>query len=137
VSNSEVLESACGVLITAAGERQIGAHNAARVRASLVLEAVSNSVTPAAEAILSARDITVIPALLGAAPRTLAWFSEWQQGLRCAAPEQAVTEFFIRNRLTEIFRRCQVLAADKRVSLPEACRLLALEKLSERWRLTA
>ncbi|MBZ5511293.1 MAG: hypothetical protein LAN70_08980 [Acidobacteriia bacterium] len=136
VRNSEVLESACDVLVAAAAERQVNCQNASRIRASLLLETMPNAITPAAASILASRGISVIPALLGAAPRMLAWFAEWQHGLHHAAPEQAATESLIHHRLTEIFHRAQSFAASRNSSLPDACRLLALEKLAAKLRLT-
>lgn len=136
VRNSEVLESACDVLVAAAAERQVNCQNASRIRASLLLETIPNAITPAAAPILASRGITIIPALLGAAPRMLAWFAEWQHGLHYAAPEQTATESLIRHKLTEVFHRAQSAAASHKLSLPDACRLLALEKLAAKLRLT-
>ena len=136
VRNSEVLESACDVLVAAAAERQVNCHNASRIRASLLLETMPNAITPAAAPMLASRGITIIPALLGAAPRMLAWFAEWQHGLHYAAPEQAATESLIRHKLTEIFQHAQSSAATRKLSFPDACRLLALEKLAAKLRLT-
>ncbi len=137
VRNSEVLESACDVLVTAAAERQVNCRSASRIRASLLLEAVSNAITPAAASILSSRGITIIPALLGAAPRTLAWFAEWQHGVVYSAPEQDPTELFISHKLAEIFHRAQSSAASNQLPLPDVCRLLALEKFAAILRLTS
>lgn len=136
VRNSEVLESACDVLVAAAAERQVNCQNAARIRASLLLETMPNAITPAAAPMLASRGITIIPALLGAAPRMLAWFAEWQNALHYAAPEQAATESLIRHKLIEIFQRAQSSAATHKLSFPDACRLLALEKLAAKLRLT-
>jgi glutamate dehydrogenase/leucine dehydrogenase len=135
VRNSDVLESACDLLITAATERQLNVQNAARVRAPLILEAVHGAVTPAAGRILSLRGMTVIPDLLGAASRTLAWFAEWQHALHCSVPEQAEIESAIRRQLGASWRRVRSLALAREADLAEACRLLALEKLGANLRL--
>ncbi len=136
VRNSEVLESACDVLVAAAAERQVNCQNASRIRASLLLESIPNAITPAAASMLASRGISIISALLGAAPRMLAWFAEWQHGLHHAAPEQAAVESLIRHKLTEIFHRAQSSAASHKLPLADACRRLALEKLAAKLRLT-
>jgi glutamate dehydrogenase/leucine dehydrogenase len=136
VRNSEVLESDCDVLIAAAAERQVNSQNAARIRAPLVLEAVDNAVTPAAASILAARGVTVVPALLGSAPRLLSWFVEWQHGLTYSSPDQGSAESLIRRSLTDVFQRVRSTAASRKVSLPDAARLLALEKFAAILRLT-
>ena len=136
VRNSDVLESACDLLITAAAERQLNAQNASRVRAPLILEAVHNAVTPAARRILTSRGTTVIPDLLGAAPRTLAWFAEWQHAIHCSVPEQADIESAIRRKLGAVFQRARSAALTHDTDLAEACLLLALEELGSSLRLT-
>ena len=136
VRNAEVIESPCDVLITAAAPRQVNAQNAARIQAPLVLEALHNAVTPAAAAILTSRGMTVVPSLLGAAPATLAWFAEWQHGLRYAAPEQGQVEATIRQQLSGTFQRAQAAAAAHKSALPDACYLLALEQIGAALRLT-
>ena len=136
VRNSEVLESACDVLVAAAAERQVNGQNASRIRSGLLLETMPNAITPAAASSLASRGVTIIPALLGAAPRMLAWFAEWQHSLHYAAPEQAATESLIRHRLTEIFHRAFSSATAHKLSLPDACCRLALERLSAELRLT-
>ena len=136
VRNSEVLESDCAVLITAAAERQVNAQNAARIQTSLVLEAVDNAITPAAASILASHDVNVIPALLGTAPRLLAWFVECQQGLHCSMPEQDATESLVRHKLAGIFRQVQSLASARKLPLPCATRRLSLEKFAAILRLT-
>jgi glutamate dehydrogenase/leucine dehydrogenase len=136
VRNVEVLESACDVLVTAAAERQVNAQNAARIRAPLVLEAIYNAVTPTAAAILESRGLTVVPALLGAAPATLAGFAEWQHAMLFSTPEQGQVESTLRRQLSCAFHRAQSAAARRQSPLRDACYVLALEQLAAVLRLT-
>ena len=136
VRNSEVLESDCDLLIAAAAERQVNAQNAARIRAPLVLEAVDNAVTPAAASILASRGVTVVPALLGSAPRLLSWFVEWQHGHTYSLPDQGSAEALIRRKLADVFQRVRSNAASRKLPLADAARLLALENYGATLRLT-
>ncbi len=136
VRNSDVLESACDLLITAAAERQINALNACRIRAPLIMEALPNAITPVAKRALTDRGIAVIPDLLGAAPVTLAWFCEWQHAAQHAILDQTQVESFIRDQIARAFHRVQHAAAAHKASLPDACRMLALERLASILRLT-
>ncbi len=136
VRNAEVLESDCDLLVVAAAERQITAQNAARIRAPLILEAVYNAVTPSAARLLQARGIVLIPGMLGAAPPMLAWVAEWQHALRYSPPEQGPLEAAMRQRLSDAIRRVLSLSAARRIPFPDACRLLAVEKLAAVLRLT-
>jgi len=82
VNNSELLELPCDVLIPAALENQITKENAARVRASLILELANGPATPEADDILFARNIPVVPDILGNAGGVIVSTFEWEQNLR-------------------------------------------------------
>jgi glutamate dehydrogenase/leucine dehydrogenase len=124
------------VLITAAAERQVNAQNAARIRASLVLEAVFNAVTPTAAAILHSRGFTVVSSLLGSAPATLAGFVEWQHAILFSTLEQSQVESTIRRQLSATFHRAQSAAVQQKSALPDACYMLALEQIAAALRLS-
>ncbi|HVA85253.1 MAG TPA: Glu/Leu/Phe/Val dehydrogenase, partial [Candidatus Saccharimonadales bacterium] len=64
VSNADILEIPCDVLIPAALENQITANHARRVNAKIVAEAANGPTTPEADAILYDRGIFLIPDIL-------------------------------------------------------------------------
>lgn len=129
-SNAEVLEADADVLLAAAAERQINTHNAARIRARLVIEAVRGAVTPAAEKILRAHGITVVPDILGTAAATVAWFVEWQHGLHFAAPTAAEIQNRIRTRLLDAWSAARKQAGRDATSLRAAAHIVALGRLA-------
>ena len=82
VSNAELLELPCDVLIPAALENQITKDNASRMQAKLVLELANGPTTPEADDILFARGITVIPDILANAGGVVVSTFEWEQNLK-------------------------------------------------------
>src|SRR5207302_6385240 len=64
VTNAELLEIECDVLIPAALEGVISEHNAGRVQARLIAEGANGPTTPAADDLLRQRGIVVIPDIL-------------------------------------------------------------------------
>ena len=58
-----VLELECDVLIPAALECQLTEENAARVTASIIVEAANGPTTPEADAIFRSRGVLVVPDL--------------------------------------------------------------------------
>ena len=64
VSNDELLETECDVLLPAALENQIHAGNADRIHAKMICEGANGPTTPAADQILHARGIPVLPDIL-------------------------------------------------------------------------
>jgi len=64
VSNEELLEQECDILILAALENQITSENADRIKAKVVVELANGPVTPEADEILNERGIVSMPDIL-------------------------------------------------------------------------
>ena len=79
ISNSELLELSCDILIPAALENQITGDNAKNVKAHLIMELANGPITPEADTILFARNIPVIPDILAnAGGVTVSYFEQVQ-----------------------------------------------------------
>src|SRR5205807_9735798 len=79
ISNEELLTLDCDVLIPAALENQVRRDNAAAVRARLVCEAANGPTTPAADDILLARGVPVLPDILANSGGVCVSYFEWVQ----------------------------------------------------------
>jgi glutamate dehydrogenase (NAD(P)+) len=79
LSNEELLEVECDILIPAATAFQINKGNAGKIKAGLVVEAANNPTTPAADEILLQRGIYVIPDILANAGGVTVSYYEWVQ----------------------------------------------------------
>src|SRR5205809_8026419 len=64
ITNEELLELDCDVLIPAALESQLTGENAGRVRAEVIIEAANGPTTPEADVIFEDRGILVVPDIL-------------------------------------------------------------------------
>jgi len=82
VTNAELLELPCDVLVPAALEGQIRADNAGRLRCKILAEGANGPTTPEADAILRERDITVIPDILCNAGGVIVSYFEWVQDIQ-------------------------------------------------------
>jgi Glutamate/Leucine/Phenylalanine/Valine dehydrogenase len=87
VSNQELLELDVDVLIPAALDRVVTERNAGRVKAGIVVEAANHPLTPAADAVLTDRGVTIVPDILAnAGGVTVSYFAAssglcgWSQG---------------------------------------------------------
>jgi len=79
VTNEELLETRCDILIPAAAGDAIHAGNVARINTRLVVEAANRPVTPAADDILAGRGIHVVPDILANAGGVTVSYYEWVQ----------------------------------------------------------
>ncbi len=79
LTNEDLLAVDCDILIPAALGNQIRSDNAAAVRAKLVVEAANAPTTPAADDILNARGVVVLPDILCNAGGVTVSYFEWVQ----------------------------------------------------------
>ena len=79
VSNHELLEIDCEVLLPAATENQITSHNANRIKCRILAEGANGPTTAAADDILESKGVFVIPDILANAGGVTCSYFEWVQ----------------------------------------------------------
>lgn len=79
ITNEELLELDCDILVPAAISNQITAENADRIQASIVVEAANGPTTLEATKILSEKDILLVPDILASAGGVTVSYFEWVQ----------------------------------------------------------
>ena len=113
---NSVLESECDILIPAALEGVIHADNAARIKAKLIIEAANGPVTAAADELLRANGVVVIPDLYANAGGVTVSYFEWVKNLshiRFGRMERRAQEATQALMLTELERLSTLLGSDK------------------------
>jgi glutamate dehydrogenase/leucine dehydrogenase len=101
VSNAELLELPCDVLIPAAIQTQLTGENAGRLRCRYVVEGANGPTTLEADAILRERGIIVVPDILANAGGVTVSYFEWIQGLQ----QFFWSEEEVNNRLIGLMQR--------------------------------
>ncbi len=82
LTNQELLELPCDVLIPAALENQITGENAGKIQAKFILELANGPITPEADEILYGRGIPVVPDILANSGGVTVSTFEWEQNLK-------------------------------------------------------
>ncbi len=82
ITNEELLELPCDVLIPAALENQITRENASAIKAKMILELANGPPTPEAEDIHIGRNIPVVPDILANSGGVTVSSFEWEQNLK-------------------------------------------------------
>jgi glutamate dehydrogenase/leucine dehydrogenase len=81
ITNEELLETECDILIPAALENQITKANADKIRAKIVVEGANGPTTPEADKILDEKGIMLVPDILANSGGVTASYYEWVQNL--------------------------------------------------------
>jgi glutamate dehydrogenase/leucine dehydrogenase len=81
ITNEEVLEAKCDILIPAALENSITKDNADGIKARVVAEGANGPTTPDADKVLCEKDVTLVPDILANAGGVTASYYEWVQNL--------------------------------------------------------
>jgi glutamate dehydrogenase (NAD(P)+) len=82
VSNEELLEIECDILIPAAIQGVITSDNADRVRPKMLVEAANGPVTPVADDILNDNGVIVVPDILANSGGVTVSYFEWVQNIQ-------------------------------------------------------
>src|SRR5699024_1007901 len=79
ITNQELLERECDILVPAAVENQITKDNAHNIKASIVVEAANGPTTMEATQILTDRGILLVPDVMASAGGVTVSYFEWVQ----------------------------------------------------------
>lgn len=135
LTEPELLELPCDILVLAGLENQITSANAARIRARVIAEAANLAMTPGADDILRENGVYVIPDLLANAASLMLSYFEWVQDLQSFFWTEDDTRARLRRVVTDTFDRVLETANRSNVDLRTAGLMLAIGHVAEATRL--
>jgi glutamate dehydrogenase (NAD(P)+) len=131
VSNAELLELPCDVLVLAATENQVTGTNAGRIAARLVAEGANGPTSLEADDILGERGIPVLPDILTNAGGVAVSYFEWVQDIQRLFWGREE----IRTRLADLMRdavsRVWPLAGEESLSLRRAALVTSIREVAD------
>jgi glutamate dehydrogenase (NAD(P)+) len=130
VSNSELLELPCDILVLAAREDQVTEENADRVHARLITEGANGPTSLEADAILRERGILVLPDVLANAGGVTVSYFEWVQDLGRLFWGRDEIRAKLEEKLGDAFDRVWGLSTSEGISLREAALVSGIREVA-------
>ena len=131
ISNAELLEIDCDILIPAALENQITARNAGNVKARLIAEAANGPTTPDADQILYQAGKSMIPDILCNAGGVTVSYFEWVQDLNRDHWSEPVVNAKLREIMVNAFGEVLDMAQSEDCDMRTAAYLLAVDRVAD------
>jgi glutamate dehydrogenase (NAD(P)+) len=130
VSNAELLELPCDILVLAALEEQLTSENAPRVECKLVAEGANGPTTFEADEILAQRGIIVLPDILTNAGGVTVSYFEWVQDIGRLFWNREEIRARLADKLNDAFDRVWELAEQQQLSLRSAALVVAIREVA-------
>jgi glutamate dehydrogenase (NAD(P)+) len=130
ITNEDLLELECDVLIPAALGEVITEANAGRVHAEVVLEAANYPVTPTGDKILGDRGITVIPDILANAGGVTGSYFEWSQNIQEFRWKEERFSAELLDRMQGAYHYTQAFADDHHATLRQAAYAIGIQRVA-------
>ena len=131
ISNKELLELDCDILVPAAIENQITAENAHNIKAGIVVEASNGPTTAEATKILTERGILLVPDVLASAGGVTVSYFEWVQNNQGYYwTEEEVREKLYKKMVTA-FDNVYTTATNRNINMRLAAYMVGVRRTAE------
>ncbi len=130
ITNEELLELDCEVLVPAALENEITQENADRIKARVIAEGANGPTTPEADDILFDKGIFVIPDVLANAGGVTVSYFEWVQGLQSFFWSEDEVNKNLEKIMVRAFQDVLAISQRREVNLRIAAYILAIDRVA-------
>src|SRR5437016_1969296 len=131
ISNAQLLELDCDILIPAAIENQIGEHNAPRIKAKVIAEAANGPTSPEADRILHEKGVFLIPDILCNAGGVTVSYFEWVQDLQNLFWREATINARLKEVMVKSFNDVLEMSKKHKVDMRTAAYMVAVGRVAE------
>ena len=131
ISNQEILELECDLLIPAAIGGVITGENANRIQASAIFEAANSPTTISGEQVLADRGIPVFPDILVNAGGVIVSYFEWVQNIQQFRWDINRVDKEMKEMLIKAYKNVSEIHKSKGVSLRTAAFMVGVERVAK------
>lgn len=131
ITNKELLELDCDILIPAAVENQITGDNAHNIKADIVVEAANGPTTMEGTKILTERGKLLVPDVLASAGGVTVSYFEWVQNNQGYYWEEEEIEEKLESIMVKAFNTIYDTAQTRRVDMRLAAYMVGVRKMAE------
>jgi glutamate dehydrogenase (NAD(P)+) len=130
VSNTDLLELDCDILIPAANENQIRGKNAPDIKAKIIVEGANGPTTQRADEILNAKGVLVVPDILANAGGVTVSYFEWVQDRAGFFWRESEVNERLEDIMVQSFRDVAAMAEKYNVSFRIAAYMLGISRVA-------
>ena len=131
VTNEELLELECDILVPAAIGGVITEQNADRIQAAAIFEAANGPITRSGEDILLDKGKLIFPDILVNAGGVIVSYFEWVQNIQEFTWELSQVNAELKRILVKTYQQVRQLAEEKKTSMRTAAFMVGIEKVAE------
>ena len=131
ISNAELLELKCDILVPAAMENQITSENAAKVKASILAEAANATTTPPADEVLIRNGTYLIPDILCNSGGVIVSYFEWVQDLQGLFWSEGEVNNQLEKIMIRSFQDVHGISQKRKIDMRVAAYVLAVGRVAD------
>lgn len=131
ITNEELLELECDILVPAAIENQITSKNAHNIKAKIVVEAANGPTTLEATKILTERGILLVPDVLGNAGGVIVSYFEWVQNNEGLYWSEEEVDHRLKEILVKSFHTVYETANVRKIDMRLAAYMVGVRRMAE------
>ena len=130
ITNEELLELPCDILIPAALANQITRKNADKIKAGMIAEAANGPTTPEADKILYEKEICLIPDILANSGGVTVSYYEWVQNLTREQWTLETVNRKLENKMTKAFNDVETIVAKEESDMRTGALMLGVGRVA-------